>query len=118
YNVFRGRQVIDGDQLLSHSNNGEEERRVIVEQDVHGLDIAMDDLDCVCGCEATAEGDHVVQRRLRCQAVAYALFQIPSVYVLHRYIMQASVTDANVVDGHNMAMTHGGEHAAFIQKAL
>ena len=74
----------------------------------------MDDPDCVGCCEATAEGDHVVQRRLRRQAVPYALFQIPSVYVLHRYMIQASVIDANVVDGHNMAMTHGGEHAAFI----
>src|SRR5215475_1291528 len=90
----------------------------MAKQDVHGLEIAMDNLDSVgCG-EATAEGDHVIQRCLGRQAVADALFQIPSVYVLHRYIMQASVTDANVVDGHNMAMPHGGEHAAFIQKAL
>src|SRR5262245_199715 len=90
----------------------------MAEQDVHGLDIAMDDLDCVGCCEATAEGDHVIQRRLGRQAGVYALFQIPSVHVLYRYIMQASVTDANVVDGHNMAMPYGGEHTAFIQKAL
>src|SRR5215813_15142945 len=90
----------------------------MAEQDVHGLEITMDDLDCMGCCEATAEGDHVIQRRLGWQAAAYALFQIPSVHVLHRYIMQASVTDANVVDSHNMAMPHGSEHAAFIQKAL
>src|SRR5215510_10753624 len=90
----------------------------MAKQDVHGLEIAMDDLDGVGGCEATAEGDHVLQRRLGRQAVVDALFQIPAVYVLHRDIMQASITDANVVDGDNMAMPHGGEHAAFIHKAL
>src|SRR5215813_15205054 len=90
----------------------------MAEQDIHGLEIAMDDLHCMGCCEAAAEGDHVIQRRLGRQAVADALFEIPSVHVLHRYIMQASVTDANVIDGHNMAMPHGSQHAAFIQKAL
>src|SRR5215475_10977124 len=90
----------------------------MAKQDVHRLEITMDNLGGMGGCEATTEGDHVLQRRLGRQAVADALFQIPSVHVLHRYIMQASVTNANVVDGHNMAMPHGGEHAAFIQKAL
>src|SRR5215813_12938601 len=90
----------------------------MAKQDVHGLEITMDNLGGMGGGEATAEGDHILQRRLGRQAVADALLQIPAVHVLHRDIMQASVTDANVVDGHNMAMPHGGEHAAFIHKAL
>ena len=103
--VARARLAVDRERVLGEPEVGQVHVVRGTEQDVGGLDVAMDEPGAVGGVERRAElGDHAGRAgRLEGAALAHQRAQVPALDVTHRDVRDP-VLLARVVDGDDVRM--------------